>query len=102
MNNQDITNVVEYTLYNERTNYEEWVESGGEPDQHIYTAAKRLEGSVATLTKDECANLLDALNEWCEVIGPKELEGNEEGLDAARYNAIVMKLRNAQEGDTYE
>jgi hypothetical protein len=57
-----------------------------------------LQRVVVALTKDECANLLDALNEWCEVVGPKELEDNEEGLDATRYNAIVIKLRNAQEG----
>jgi hypothetical protein len=44
------------------------------------------------LTKQECANLLDALGEWMEVIGPKELEANEEGLDAERYDAIVKKL----------
>ena len=47
---------------------------------------------TVSLTKQECANLLDALGEWMEVIGPKELEANEEGLDAERYDAIVKRL----------
>lgn len=46
-----------------------------------------------TLTPEDCANLLDALQEWADVIGPKCLEENEVGLDDARFAAITNKLK---------
>jgi uncharacterized protein YecA (UPF0149 family) len=100
MSNLDLQRVVEYTLCNESVDYEEWVESGGKPEQHIYVSAKRLEDSVVALTKDECSNLLDALAEWLSAVGPKELDDGEEGLNEERYTAIVKKLRDAQEEQT--
>ena len=44
------------------------------------------------LTKNEAENLLDALKEWEECVGPKELEDNEVGLNAERYNELKNKL----------
>jgi len=44
------------------------------------------------LTKNEAQNLIDALEEWNDVVGPKELEGNEVGLNAERYNELKNKL----------
>jgi hypothetical protein len=44
------------------------------------------------LTPHEAANVLDALNEWDEEIAPKELEENEVGLNAERYDALKAKL----------
>lgn len=44
------------------------------------------------LTRDEAQNLLDALKEWEEEIGPKELEDNEVGLNAERYDELTEKL----------
>ena len=35
-----------------------------------------------TITKNDALNLIDALNEWYEIIEPKELEKNEIGLNA--------------------
>ena len=45
------------------------------------------------LTKNEAQNLLDALKEWNEVCEPKELEDNEVGLNAERYDDLVGKLK---------
>ena len=45
------------------------------------------------LTKEECVNLLDALSEWFSVVGTKEIEEDEDGLNDSRYTAIVNKLR---------
>ena len=39
---QDLINLVEYTIANESNSYEEFVESGGEPEKHIYWSARRL------------------------------------------------------------
>ena len=44
------------------------------------------------LTKNEAQNLLDALKEWNEVCEPKELEDNEAGLNAERYEELTEKL----------
>jgi len=45
-----------------------------------------------TLNKGEIKNLLDALEEWDNLIGPKELEKNEVGLNHERYIKIKKKL----------
>lgn len=45
------------------------------------------------LTPEDCANLLDALREWADIVGPKCLEENEVGLDDARFTAITNKLK---------
>ena len=43
------------------------------------------------LSKGDAANILDALNEWDEAIGAKELADNEIGLDYQRW--VELKLR---------
>ena len=43
------------------------------------------------LSKGDAANILDALNEWDETIGAKELAENEIGLDYQRW--VELKLR---------
>ena len=43
------------------------------------------------LSKGDAANILDALNEWDETIGAKELADNEIGLDYQRW--VELKLR---------
>jgi hypothetical protein len=45
------------------------------------------------LTKQETLNLLDALTEWHDIIKPKELEDNEIGLNADRYEKLIKKLK---------
>jgi hypothetical protein len=45
------------------------------------------------LTKQETLNLLDALTEWHDIVEPKELEDNEIGLNADRYEEIIKKLK---------
>ena len=37
------------------------------------------------LSKEDAANILDALNEWDETIGAKELNDDEVGLDYQRW-----------------
>ena len=49
--------------------------------------------SFVDLTNEECDNLLDALTEWFAMVGPKELDDNEEGLNEERYQALVSKLK---------
>ena len=44
------------------------------------------------INKHNALNLMDALNEWFEVVAPKELEENEIGLDSERYEDIMSKL----------
>jgi len=38
-------------------------------------------------------NTLDALEEWNDVVGPKELEDNEVGLNDERYHKLVSNLK---------
>jgi len=45
-----------------------------------------------TITKKDALNLIDALNEWYEIIEPKELEQNEIGLNMERYEKLIFKL----------
>ena len=47
-----------------------------------------------TLDRREIENLLDALEEWNDLIGPKELEKNEVGLNHERYIKIKKKLES--------
>ena len=42
--------------------------------------------------KRDAANILDALNEWDEEIGPKELDENDVGLNAERYDELKARL----------
>ena len=43
------------------------------------------------LSKEDAANILDALNEWDEIVGAKELADDEVGLDYQRW--VELKLR---------
>ena len=55
---------------------------------------RRLDGHIEgtiRLTKSDVANILDALNEWDETIGAKELNDDEVGLDYQRW--VELKLR---------
>ena len=47
------------------------------------------------LSKEDCQNLLDALYEWNHIVGPKELEPAEVGLDAERYEKIMKRLEKS-------
>ena len=48
---------------------------------------------MSNITRTEALDLLDALQEWHDVVGPKELGVGDVGLDADRYAAITVKLR---------
>tara|TARA_Y100000004_G_scaffold190317_1_gene247277 strand:+ start:514 stop:909 length:396 start_codon:yes stop_codon:yes gene_type:complete len=48
------------------------------------------------LKNEEVDNLLDALNEWFEVVQPKELTPDEVGLNAKRYADLISKIKEAQ------
>ena len=55
---------------------------------------RRLDGHIEgtiRLSKSDAANILDALNEWDETIGAKELDDDEVGLDYQRW--VELKLR---------
>ncbi len=55
---------------------------------------RRLDGHIEgtiRLSKSDAANILDALNEWDETIGAKELNDDEVGLDYQRW--VELKLR---------
>ena len=45
------------------------------------------------LSKEDCANLLDALVEYDEQICPKELADDEVGLNAERLDDLVKRLK---------
>ena len=49
------------------------------------------------LDKDEAANLLDALEEWNDTVGPKELEENEVGLNEMRYHKLANNIKKMLE-----
>ena len=52
---------------------------------------RRFDEGTMRLSKEDAANILDALNEWDETIGAKELADNEIGLDYQRW--VELKLR---------
>jgi hypothetical protein len=49
-------------------------------------------GGYTRLYKTDAENILDALNEWEDFIGPKELDENDVGLNAERYDELKAKL----------
>jgi len=44
------------------------------------------------LTQSDCENLIDALQEWADAVGPKELGNNEVGLDSNRFKDLMERL----------
>jgi len=52
---------------------------------------RRFDRGTMKLSKEDAANILDALNEWDETIGAKELNDDEVGLDYQRW--VELKLR---------
>ena len=51
------------------------------------------------LTKQDAENLLDALEEWDDTVGTKELEDNEVGLNDMRYHKLANKIKKMLEED---
>ena len=49
------------------------------------------------LEKDEAANLLDALEEWNDIVGPKELEDDDVGLNEMRYHKLKNNIKKMLE-----
>ncbi len=49
------------------------------------------------LSKEDTANILDALNEWDETVGPKEVDDNEVGLNFERWIDLKLRLKKAAE-----
>jgi hypothetical protein len=45
------------------------------------------------LTQADCENLIDALQEWDDAVGPKELDNNEVGLDSSRFKDLMTRLK---------
>jgi hypothetical protein len=45
------------------------------------------------LTKSEASNLMDALQEWFDVVQPKQLQDNETGLNNQRYEKLLIKFK---------
>ena len=56
------------------------------------------EGTIR-LSKEDAVNILDALNEWDESIGAKELNDDEVGLDYQRWVELKLRLMNFIEGE---
>jgi|TARA_R110000737_G_scaffold236640_1_gene249042 hypothetical protein len=46
------------------------------------------------LSKRECEHLLDALQEYEDIVIPKELEDNEVGMNAERLDKCKQRLMN--------
>ena len=44
------------------------------------------------LSKRDCDNLIDALTEWQECVGCKEMDENDVGLDGDRYEDLMTRL----------
>ena len=85
--------ILSYVIDSEKQHFEE----SEEPANHIYALAceamKQLANvDTVTLNSKECLDLTDALEEWLEVIGPKELQDSEVGLNAERDDALIKKL----------
>ena len=51
----------------------------------------RFDRGTMKLSNEDAANIVDALNEWDETIGAKELDDDEVGLDYQRW--VELKLR---------
>ncbi len=49
------------------------------------------------LTKQDAENLINALEEWNDVVGPKELEDNEVGLNEMRYHKLANNIKKMLE-----
>ena len=49
---------------------------------------------IINFTKKEVEDLVDALQEWFDVIQPKYLQDNETGLNIDRYERLINKLLN--------
>ena len=52
-----------------------------------------------SLSKEDAANILDALNEWDDSIGAKELDEDEVGLDYQRWVELKLRLMDFTEGN---
>ena len=52
---------------------------------------RRFDEGTMRLSKEDAANILDALSEWDEIVGAKELADDEVGLDYQRW--VELKLR---------
>ena len=52
-----------------------------------------------SLSKEDAANILDALNEWDDSIGAKELNDDEVGLDYQRWVELKLRLMDFTEGN---
>ena len=52
-----------------------------------------------SLSKGDAANILDALNEWDDSIGAKELDDDEVGLDYQRWVELKLRLMDFTEGN---
>ena len=55
---------------------------------------RRFGEGTMRLSKGDAANILDALNEWDETIGAKELADNAIGLDYQRWVELKLRLMN--------
>ena len=60
---------------------------------------RRFDEGTMILSMGDAANILDALNEWDETIGAKELADNEIGLDYQRWVELKLRLINFVEQD---
>ena len=72
------------------------------PEEKLMTLSdiRRLDGHIEgtiRITRSDAANILDALNEWDESIGAKELDDDEVGLDYQRWVELKLRLMNCVE-----
>jgi len=49
---------------------------------------------IINFTQKEVQDLVDALQEWFDIIQPKYLQDNETGLNDERYECLINKLLN--------
>jgi hypothetical protein len=61
---------------------------------------RKFDEGTMRLTKEDAANILDALNEWDLTIGAKELNDDEVGLDYQRWVELKLRLMDFVEDVT--
>jgi hypothetical protein len=54
------------------------------------------------ITKQDAANLIDALQEWKDIVQPKELGPDEVGLNDERFEVVMKKLHKILYGNLHK
>ena len=53
------------------------------------------EWTELVLSEQDKCNLLDALAEWYEMVGPKEMDEDDSGLDEDRFLDLMCRIKSS-------